>query len=181
MAEKLDAIALLKADHRKVEKLFSDFEAARSKSRKLALAQQICTELVVHTTIEEEVFYPACKGHIEEDTVQEAYVEHDGAKMLIAEILASDPEDPFYDAKVKVLSEQIKHHVHEEEMRSEGMFAQAKAAGLDVDALGQQLAARKKALLAEIKSSGLPDLKTRSFIGGKMGRGKPVEQASQAA
>ena len=174
----MDAVALLKADHRKVEGLFADFEKAKGKASKQKLATQICTELIVHTTIEEEIFYPACDGTIEEDTVHEAYVEHDGAKTLIAELLASDPEAEFYDAKVKVLSEQIKHHVHEEEMRNEGMFAQAKAAGLDLEDLGERMAARKKALLAEIKTKGLPALSTRSFIGVRLGKGKPLPQAA---
>ena len=104
-----DAIALLKADHRKVEDLFEKYEKARGK--KADLAHQICLELIVHTTIEEELFYPACKGAGEEDMLDEAYVEHDGAKMLIAEIAAGAPGDDFYDAKVKVLSEEINHHV----------------------------------------------------------------------
>src|ERR1700730_1587347 len=85
-----DAIALLKADHRKVEDLFAKFEAAGAADKKRLLAQQICTELTVHTTIEEEIFYPACRGRIEDDVLNEAYVEHDGAKVLIAEIEAGD-------------------------------------------------------------------------------------------
>ena len=172
--EKPDAIALLKADHRKVEDLFEKFEKAKSDSVKKSLATQICTELMVHSTIEEEIFYPACTGEIEEDLVKEAYVEHDGAKVMIAEILASDPGDEFYDAKVKVLSEEIKHHVKEEEKRSEGMFAQAREAGLDVDALGDQMAARKAQLLAEFKQNGLPTPKTRSFSGHKLEQSQPV-------
>jgi hypothetical protein len=118
MAEKLDAVALLKADHRKVEELFEKFEKAKSDTVKKALCEQICTELTVHATIEEEIFYPACTGEIEEDLVKEAYVEHDGAKVLIAELSQSGPGDDFYDAKVKVLSEEIKHHVKEEEKRA---------------------------------------------------------------
>jgi Hemerythrin HHE cation binding domain len=90
-------------------------------------------ELTVHTILEEEIFYPACKGKIEDDLVREAYVEHDGAKVLIAEIEAGGPDQEFYDSKVKVLSEQIEHHVHQEEKRSEGVFSQARAAGLDMD------------------------------------------------
>jgi hemerythrin superfamily protein len=127
--EEMDAIAMLKADHRKVEEIFAAFEKATSKSRKQALAEQACLELKVHTVIEEEVFYPACRGKIEDDLLNEAYVEHDGAKLLINEIEAGGPEEDFYDAKVKVLSEMIEHHVEEEEKRSEGMFAQARAAG----------------------------------------------------
>ncbi len=174
MADKPDAIALLKADHRKVEGLFEKFEKAKSDSVKKSLVQEICTELSIHTAIEEEIFYPACTGKIEEDLVKEAYVEHDGAKVMIAELLASEPGDDFYDAKVKVLSEEIKHHVKEEERRSEGMFAQARDAGLDMDALGDEMAARKKALQAEFEAKGLPSPKTRSFTGHKLVQSQPT-------
>jgi len=153
---KKDAIALLKADHRTVEALFEQFEGASGDGKKQKIAMQICMELTVHAKIEEEIFYPACEGKIEEDLLKEAYVEHDGAKVLIAEIEAGAPSDDFYDAKVKVLSEQIEHHVGEEEQRMEGMFAQARKAGLDMDALGEQLLARKTELLATYKASGLP-------------------------
>jgi hemerythrin superfamily protein len=115
-----DAIALLKADHRKVEDLFDEFEAAKGAARKQALVEKICAELSAHTVIEEEIFYPACRGKVEEGLLNEGYVEHDDSKVLIAELLASAPGEEFYDAKVKVLSEQIEHHVHEEERRSDG-------------------------------------------------------------
>ena len=175
--KKLDAIALLKADHRKVEDLFAKFKKARDDDRKLALAKQICTELTVHTLIEEEIFYPACRGEVEDDLRLESHVEHDGAKVLIAELEGSGPQDEFYDAKMKVLSEQIKHHVKEEEKPSEGLFAQARKAGLDMDELGVRLAARKKELLAQFADSGLPPPETRSFTGHKLEQGKPVGQA----
>jgi hemerythrin superfamily protein len=161
--EKLDAVALLKADHRKVEGLFADFEAAKGDGKKKALAMQICMELTVHTKIEEDIFYPACEGKVEEDLLKEAYVEHDGAKVLIAEIEAGGPDDEFYDAKVKVLSEQIEHHVKEEEQRVEGMFSQARKAGLDMDALGEQMAAEKADLIANYKASGLPKPETKTL------------------
>ena len=154
-AEK-DAIALLKDDHRTVEELFAQFEKASGENRKQKLAEQICLELSVHAQIEEEIFYPACEGKVEEDLLKEAYVEHDGAKVLIAEIMKGGPDDEFYDAKVKVLQEQIEHHVEEEEKRMEGMFAQARKAGLDMDALGAELAARKQQLTAEFERSGVP-------------------------
>jgi hypothetical protein len=93
---------------------------------------------------------------------------------MISELLSSEPGDDFYDAKLKVLSEEIKHHVKEEEARSEGMFAQARAAGLDMDALGEEMAARKKELLAEFKAKGLPTPKTRSFTGHKLVQGEPA-------
>jgi hemerythrin-like domain-containing protein len=150
-----DAIALLKADHRKVSELFEKFENARE-GQKQAIAEQICNELKIHTTIEEEIFYPACDGRIEEDTLNEAYVEHDGAKVLINDILAGGPDDKFYEAKVHVLSEEIKHHVKEEEMRVEGMFAQAREAGVDVEGLLTQMLARKQELMAAAKAGGLP-------------------------
>ena len=154
--EEPDAVALLKADHRKVEGLFAAFEAANGDGKKKALAEQICLELTVHTKIEEDVFYPACEGAVEEGLLKEAYVEHDGAKVLIAEIEAGGPDDEFYDAKVKVLSEMIQHHVEEEEKRVEGMFAQARKAGLDMDDLGERMAAEKAQLVAAYKAGGLP-------------------------
>lgn len=150
-----DAIALLKADHRKVEDLFAKFEAATGDGKKQALAEQICMELTIHAKIEEDIFYPACKGSVEEDLLNEAYVEHDGAKVLIAEIEAGGPDDRFYEAKVKVLSEEIAHHIEEEEKRVEGLFAQARKAGLDMDDLGARMAAETQQLIAAYKT-GLP-------------------------
>ena len=154
--ERMDAIALLKRDHRTVEDLFGDFEKASGDSRKQKLATQICLELSVHAQIEEEIFYPACEGKVDEDLLKESYVEHDGAKVMIAEIMAGEPSDEFFDSKVKVLSEEIEHHVQEEEKRMEGLFAQARKAGLDMDALGEQLAARKTELTQQFESSGIP-------------------------
>ena len=155
-----DAIALLKADHRTVEGLFEKFETARA-DRKGEIARQICNELKIHTIIEEEIFYPALKGKIEEETYTEAYVEHDAAKVLINDIMASSPDDAFFDAKVKVLSEEIKHHVHEEEARSEGMFAQAREAGLDMVALRDEMLARKSDLTTQAKAEPLPEAQLR--------------------
>ena len=151
-----DAIALLKADHRAVEELFAKFEKASGDDRKQTLAEEICLELSVHAQIEEEIFYPACEGKVDEDLLKESYVEHDGAKVLVAEILGGGASDEFYDAKVKVLQEEIEHHVEEEEKRMEGLFAQARKAGLDMDALGEQLAARKAELTDQFKASGIP-------------------------
>lgn len=163
MAEAQDAIALLKADHRKVEQLFEDFEKARGDGSKRTLAEQICLELTVHTKIEEEIFYPACEGKVDDDLLKEAYVEHDGAKVLIAEIEAGGPDDEFYDAKVSVLSEQIEHHVKEEEQRLEGMFSQARRAGLDMDELGERLRIRKKELVDGYRKAALPPPETTTF------------------
>ena len=154
MVRNPDAIALLKADHRKVEELFEKYEKTRTK--KADIAKQICMELTIHTMLEEEIFYPACReAGVEADKMDEANVEHDGAKMLIAELEAGTPEDDFYDAKVKVLSEEIKHHVKEEEQRG-GIFSLAREAELDLAALGEQMAARKEELMAQAKAKGLP-------------------------
>lgn len=146
-----DAIKLLKDDHREVEGWFEDFEKTNNGSKKQKLANQICLALRVHTEIEEEVFYPACReAGVEEDMMDEADVEHDGAKKLIAEIEAGKPGDDHWDAKVKVLSEMIKHHVKEEEQR-DGMFAKAKKADLDLKELGAEMKARKDELMKEMK------------------------------
>jgi len=141
-----DAVALLKADHRQVEQWFAEFEKARSANVKRRLAASICQALTVHTEIEEEIFYPAfLQATKDKDMHHEAVVEHDGAKKLIAEIQESDPSDDFYDAKVHVLSEMIKHHVKEEEQPN-GIFAEAKKSKMDLAAVGIQLADRKAQL-----------------------------------
>jgi hypothetical protein len=157
-----DAIALLKADHRKVEELFEQFEKASGTASKEKLAKQICTELKIHTTIEEEIFYPAFRGKIEDDTLDEAYVEHDGAKVLINDIEAGTPDEEFYDAKVKVLSEEIEHHVHEEEMRETGMFAQCRKTDVDLVALRDMMTVRKQELMQLAETEGLPPAEPRA-------------------
>lgn len=161
-AEFTDAIALLKADHRKVEDFFEQFEKAKTANRKHEIAHQVCVELKIHTTIEEEIFYPAFRGKIEDDTLDEAYVEHDGAKVLVNDIEAGSPEDDFYDAKVKVLSEEVKHHVKEEERQSDGMFAQCRKTNVDLVALRDRMMARKQELMAQAKASGLPVAKPKA-------------------
>jgi hemerythrin-like domain-containing protein len=151
-----DAIKLLVADHRKVEGLFADFEKASGASRKQKLVHEICTELKIHTAIEEEIFYPALRGKIEEDMLDEALVEHDGAKTLINDLESATPNEEYYDAKVKVLSEQIEHHVGEEEKQRDSMFAQARKADVDLVELGGRMAARKAELMEQAKAGGLP-------------------------
>ena len=171
-AAKNDAISLLKADHRKVEELFEKYESARSK--KADIARKICMELTIHTMIEEEIFYPACReAGIESDMMDEANVEHDGAKTLIAELEAGSPEDEFYDAKVKVLSEEIKHHVKEEEQRG-GMFGSAREADLDLEALGEQMATRKEELMAQFESRGIPSPITLTMKAPPLEQGRPA-------
>jgi hemerythrin superfamily protein len=145
----LDAVSLLKADHRQVEQWFEAFEKTKSDTRKLDLASRICKALTVHAQIEEEIFYPAFLAATQDkDMHHEAEIEHAGAKNLIAQIRGSGPDDDYFDSKVHVLSEMIKHHVKEEEQRG-GMFAEAKQSDMDLVALGAQLASRKKTLMAE--------------------------------
>lgn len=144
-----DAIALLKADHRQVEEWFEQFEKARDDDRKLELATNICNALKMHTILEEEIFYPAFLEATQDKEIHhEAEVEHAGAKKLIAEIEAVGPDDDYYDAKVKVLAEMIKHHVKEEE-QPKGMFAEARGSEMDLEALGEQMAVRKAELEGE--------------------------------
>ena len=163
MDQQMDAVALLKADHRKLEDLFASFESAKGEGKKQSIAEEICKELTIHAAIEEEIFYPACEGKVEEDLLKEAYVEHDGAKVLIGEIEAGGAGDEYYDAKVKVLQEQIEHHVGEEEKRMEGLFSQARKAGVDMDELGVKLAARKEELAASYEKAGLPKPELTTF------------------
>ena len=143
-----DAVALLKADHRQVEAWFAQFSKSRSNARKEQLAGQICAALRVHTAIEEEIFYPAfLAATADKDMHHEAIVEHAGAKGLIAQIEGMSAGDDYFDAKVTVLSEMIKHHVKEEEQPG-GMFAEAKKSDMDLKALGDRLRARKNELRA---------------------------------
>jgi hemerythrin superfamily protein len=146
-ARQQDAIALLKADHRQVEQWFEQFESSRSDAKKSDLAQKICQALTVHTQIEEEIFYPAFYEATQDKEIHhEAEVEHEGAKRLIEEIESSGPDDDYFDARMSVLSEMVKHHVREEEKR-DGMFGEARNADMDLKALGEQLAARKAQLM----------------------------------
>lgn len=153
---KQDALKLLAEDHRKVEDLFDQFEKASGSSAKQKIALEICTELKVHAMIEEEIYYPAIRGEVKDDDLDEAYVEHDGAKMLINEIEAASPDEEYYDAKVKVLQESIEHHVKEEEKQHDNLFQQTRAAGIDLEALGQRMAARKAELMELARTEGLP-------------------------
>lgn len=142
----VDAIKLLSDDHKEVRALFDAFDKTDDDARKQQLANQICHALTVHAQIEEEIFYPAAYEALDEDDlVDEAEVEHASAKQLIAEIEASQVGEPLFDARVTVLGEYIKHHVEEEEKE---LFPECKSAGMDLKALGEQLAARKAELMA---------------------------------
>lgn len=141
-----DAIALLKADHATVSDLFADYEKVRSDAKKKALVAEICTELSVHAQIEEEIFYPAVKAALKDKLlVPEATVEHAGVKELIAQLEGLEPDGEMYDAKVKVLSEYVKHHVKEEHNE---MFPKVSSTSLNLVELGARMATRKADLLA---------------------------------
>ena len=147
------AVEALKADHRKVEGLFERFTTAKD-SEKIQVIEQICEELIVHSTIEEEIFYPACRQAAGAKLLDEAQVEHDCAKVLIVQLLDSRG-DAFRDAKVKVLAEEIRAHIREEEAPG-GLMAKAQNAGVDTPQLAARLARRKQDLLARLAEHAAP-------------------------
>jgi hemerythrin superfamily protein len=159
----VDAISILTEDHAKVKKLFKQYESVKesgSAEDKQAIAAEICAELTVHATAEEEIFYPAVRAAIDDDELlNEADVEHASAKELIAQISESSPEDEMYDAKVKVLSEYIDHHVKEEEGE---MFPKVRKAKVDLASLGAEIEARKDELLAEMAGETVEDSAPKS-------------------
>lgn len=141
-----DATALLRADHKRVSELFAAYEKTQSSAKKKQVVSQICTELSVHAQVEEEIFYPAVKRALKDkELVPEATVEHASLKALVAEVEGVEPDGEMFDAKIKVLSEYVKHHVKEEQNE---MFPKAKATGLDMVELGAKLSERKAELLA---------------------------------
>jgi hemerythrin superfamily protein len=139
-----DAISLLVQDHREVDALFAQFEKAPTDAAKRKLANDICNALKAHARLEEDLFYPAAYSQATAGLLREAQVEHASAKDLIAQIEASYPGDLLFDAKVKVLAEYIRHHVAEEEGE---IFPLCRKSGADLDALGRELATRKRELM----------------------------------
>ena len=151
-----DAIELLTEDHRTVDELFEEFESSKedaSDEDKEMIVAQICSALEAHATIEEEIFYPAARGAMDEDEahlLDEAEVEHEHIKMLVEELKTMTAGEELYDAKVKVLSEYVKHHVEEEEGE---IFPTIRDTGLDTEALGAELRERKEQLTSEASES----------------------------
>ena len=164
----VDAISILTEDHANVKKLFKQYESVKesgSADDKATIAAEICSELTAHATAEEEIFYPAMREAIDDDELlNEADVEHASAKDLIAQISESSPDDDMYDAKVKVLSEYIDHHVKEEEGE---LFPKARKAKVDLASLGAEIEARKDELLAEMVGEAVEDSTTKSRSGAK--------------
>ena len=148
--ESVSAIDLLEKDHQEVDGFFDEYETLEDAGEKERMALKICLALTVHTQIAEEIFYPAAREAIEKaELIDEAIVEHASAKQLIAEIEEMDAGDEFYDAKVKVLGEQVRHHIEEEE---DELFPEVKNSELDLEALGEKMAERKTALLKGTKT-----------------------------
>ncbi len=177
---KTDAITLLKDDHRHVKHLFEQFEAAEDRRAKALLAKEAILELKIHTTVEEEIFYPVVRKALKKaigkdettDLMDEADEEHHVAKLLIAELDTMKASDDHWEAKFTVLSENILHHVKEEEGE---MFPQARKLDIDYDALGQQMLARKE----ELKASGVPTFAEQDLIA-KFGIADSPAQAALA-
>jgi hemerythrin superfamily protein len=145
-SSKHDAIALLREDHKKVQKLFKEYQRAKDDAKKRAVVDEVCTDLTVHSQIEEELFYPEVREAIDAmDIMDEAEVEHTLAKQLVQELKAMQPDDPLYGAKFTVLGEYVAHHIEEEQNE---LFPKVKKAKMDLDSLGEQMAARKRELLA---------------------------------
>jgi hemerythrin superfamily protein len=151
----MTAVELLEQDHREVETYFDDYEELKDDKAKAELSEKICLALKVHTELEEEIFYPqARKATKDDDMLDQSIVEHAGAKELISQIESMEVGEELYDAKVKVLGEQVKHHIKEEE---EELFPEVEAAKMDLEGLGKTMAARKRELMTELpekQSSG---------------------------
>ena len=145
------AIALLKQDHRTLERLFDEFEKTKDERRKREIVQETILRLTIHTRIEEEILYPALRKELDPDLIDEAIVEHNAAKQLADELQEMEPSDEMYDARFKVMSEQVKHHVCEEETE---MFPEAQQTKADLDALGARLETRQQQLLDEVAAKG---------------------------
>jgi hemerythrin superfamily protein len=170
-AAKMDAIGMLVADHKKVQKAFKDFEKLKegnSKRAKSDIVRQTCADLTIHTTIEEEIFYPAVRKAIKDgDLMDEATVEHAGAKDLVAQLETMQPGDDLYDAKFTVLGESVNHHIKEEQNE---MFPKVRKTKLDLDALGEQMAQRRTELESAISPGNRDDTDKR---GTASSRGRP--------
>jgi hemerythrin-like domain-containing protein len=174
------AIELLMSDHRKVEDLFESYENEKDgdESTRKQLAQKICNELKVHAQVEEELFYPWLRENLEEEDmemVEEAEVEHQTAKDLIAQLEQADAVDEVFNAKVKVLSEYIKHHVKEEENE---IFPEVSSEQEELDELGQEMAARKGELMEEL---GMEAEESMPVAGGRSGGKKRGESTTRGS
>jgi hemerythrin superfamily protein len=147
----VEALDMLKQDHDKVEKAFREFEDIDRQDLQSCrrLVMSVCEDLKLHTTLEEEVFYPAVREAIEdEDIVNEASVEHETAKMLIEQLENMQDDDPNFHATFTVLGEYVRHHIKEEEGE---MFPAARKSDLDFEALSERMRERRQELMGEME------------------------------
>ena len=163
------AIALLKKDHDKVKELFEQFEKAESRPAKRKIVEEALLELKIHAILEEDIFYPAVRKHVGADLMNEADEEHHVAKLLIAELEANQGGD-HHDAKFTVLSENVRHHIKEEEG---DMLPKAKGMNLDFERLGQEMLSRKKELLA----NGVPPAAEEKLMASNPSPDSPAKTA----
>ena len=158
MSKQMNALKLLEEDHDKVKEIFDQFEDAERKSQKVKLAREAIKELKIHDAIEEEIFYPQVREAIDKaDLMDEADEEHHMVRIAIAELENMDEDDERFEAKFTVLSEMVRHHIKEEE---DEMFPKVKKSEVDLEALGEELVARKK----ELKKNGVPATKEQELV-----------------
>lgn len=176
-----DAIELLKSDHRAVEKLFADYESTGNRARKVAIIRQVAQMLKIHAELEEAIFYPAVRDKVDaDDDLDEAQVEHDTLKLLIAD-LESGGQPEYRDAKVKVLSEYVKHHVKEEEAE-DGILEQGRKAGLDLMQLGTEMAELKEELEEDPDQIRSEPVSLQSLVGrSQRGRAEQGGRSTRSA
>jgi len=155
-----DAVDMLKADHKKVKELFSEFEDADSPKEQKRIADEAMMELKIHTVLEEEIFYPTVRREIDDEDkiMEEADEEHHVAKMLIAELEQMQEDDEHFEAKFTVLAESVRHHIKEEEGE---MLPRAKKTDVDMKALGEKMMERKE----QLKSEGIPASREQELVG----------------
>ena len=149
-----DAVTLLSSDHAEVKQMFEEYRQLvqdnADDDRRDELAAEICSALTVHAEIEEDIFYPALRERLDDDlALDQAEVEHAIARDLIEQIVAMEPDDALFDARVLVLAEYVEHHVQEEESE---IFPQAEKSGIDLEELGAELAERRHELRAELEA-----------------------------
>src|SRR4051794_40817002 len=166
------AVALLKEDHERVKKLFDQFEETKGRAAKRKIVRQALTELKVHATLEEELFYPSVRKPVGKEIMNEADEEHHVAKLLIAELDTMDGSESHFDAKFLVLAENVRHHIREEENE---MLPKAKEAEINFEALAAKMAKRKGAL----QKNGVPRAAEEKMVKAARGRGDSPARAAR--
>src|SRR5947209_6124889 len=166
------AVAMLKEDHERVQVLFDQFEATKSRMAKRKIVRAALAELKIHTALEEELFYPSVRPAVGKQLMNEADEEHHVAKLLIAELDRMDGSESHFDAKFLVLAENVRHHIREEEGE---MLPKARAAKLDFEALAAKMTRRKERLLTD----GVPPVGEEAMAKAGRGRGDSPARAAK--